>query len=715
MSLKEFDAKQFLLEKGERVGLGVAVGLMVLMLIFSLFMPSNGFFSGSPAAKAAVLKTGTEQLETALRTRTPSDNDKPEKREGGMPDLDKSLLDPDNYEALAWFEPSIKESPARRPPKILNVVEAVAEVSHVLIDTYLFDKDFAKVWILDDKKGGTSAGGNNPFGSMYNRGAGGMGMGPQMGGNFFRQNQSRLRNNFNPGALQGVGADDKAEYEPKLVSTENWNPQQQLTAHQPRPLRVAVIAGSFPYREQLEEFKRQLRLADTDAVLAETIDAEEDKPNAFRFLGVKVQRADVDENGKTGNWSDLPLAETYELWLKHTSYPLQPESSKYDLVKYPGLVAPLLREFHADRANDLGAAMPFPGLPGLGNAAQAKAKAEEAADELKTNYPDPAAKLPKLQETLEKLQGVQAKKIAAPKSKSKRALFDPWNPPNTLSSDNNAVAPDASADKDSTVPDYCLMRFVDVNLQAGKHYRYRFKIRMANPNYQRSDVASPDYKKNKELESKEWFPVKETVAVPPELYYYVADDKPAGNVKRADMPPPQSARNLMWKSSPHTDQVVFQFQRWVEATPISRREGDVLPVGDWAVADRVFVSRGENVGRRVRVDLPIWKYVQNAYVLPTEEQQKSRFNRRTATTGIDVDFGQDNPERDTILVDFEGGKVSAPPKMYDTCRLEVLMLSPDGKLLARNNAADTTDEDRLKRRQEALDRIKEIREGKAAQ
>ncbi len=715
MSLKEFDAKQFLLEKGERVGLGVAVGLMVLMLIFSLFMPSNGFFSGSPSAKASALKTGTEQLETALSTRTPGDNDKPEKREGGMPTLDKSLLDPENYVALAWFEPSIKESPARRPPKILNVVEAVAEPAHVLIDTYLFDKDFAKVWILDDKKGGTAAGGANPFGSMYNRGAGGMGMGPQMG-NFFRQNQSRLRNNFNPGALQGVGADDKAEYEPKLISTENWNPQQQLTAHQPRPLRVAVIAGSFPYREQLEEFKRQLRLADTDAVLAETIDAEEDKPNAFRFLGVKVQRADVDENGKPGNWSDLPLAETYELWLKHTSYPFQPENPKYEPVKYPGLVAPLLREFHPDRLNDLSAMMPGLGLPGLGNAAQAKPA--EAAEDLKTKYPDPAAKLEKLQETLAKLQGTQAKKIAAPKSKSKGALFDPFNPSATPPSDRGALVNEPNADKDSTVPDYCLMRFVDVNLQAGKRYRYRFKIRMANPNYGRSDVASPDYKKNKELESKEWFEVKETVAVPPELYYYVADDLPAGlstSALRREMPPPQSARYQMWKSRPHTDQVVLQFHRWVEATPISRREGDMMPVGDWAIADRVFVSRGENVGRRVRVDLPIWKYVQNSYVLPTEELPKKGANRRMATTGIDVDFGGDNPERETILLDFEGGRVSTPSKLYDTCRLEVLMLSPDGKLLARNNAVDTTDEDRQKRRQEALDRIKEIREGKPAQ
>ena len=69
MNLKEFDAKQFLLEKGERVGLGVAVTLMVLMLIFSLFMPSRGFFSGSPSKNAEVLESGSKQLQTALEYR----------------------------------------------------------------------------------------------------------------------------------------------------------------------------------------------------------------------------------------------------------------------------------------------------------------------------------------------------------------------------------------------------------------------------------------------------------------------------------------------------------------------------------------------------------------------------------------------------------------------------------------------------------------------
>ena len=81
MNLKEFNAKQFLLEKGEQVGLGIAVTLMVLLLIFSLFMPSKGFFSGSPAAKAQVLNKDATTLETALRTKPIPEGEKPADRE----------------------------------------------------------------------------------------------------------------------------------------------------------------------------------------------------------------------------------------------------------------------------------------------------------------------------------------------------------------------------------------------------------------------------------------------------------------------------------------------------------------------------------------------------------------------------------------------------------------------------------------------------------
>src|SRR5690348_5731184 len=135
MSMKEFDYKQFLLEKGERVGLGVAVTLMVLMLIKSLFMPGGGFFSGSPTEKARALKDGTDKLGFDLHNKQPGPTDLPESREGRLINIDTRELDPDKYQTQPFYEPRIKENPNRRPPTIYNVEEAIVEVVRVPIDT----------------------------------------------------------------------------------------------------------------------------------------------------------------------------------------------------------------------------------------------------------------------------------------------------------------------------------------------------------------------------------------------------------------------------------------------------------------------------------------------------------------------------------------------------------------------------------------------------
>ncbi len=735
MSRKDFDAKQFLLEKGERVGLGVAVTLMVLMLILSLFMPGKGFFSGSPAAKAKELRKITEDLENKLVTAVPGPNDKPAERgEGKLIALDTKGLNADNYATAMWFEPRLQENKSRRPPEIYNVEEAVAEVAKVPIDTYLFrwKSDPPRICVLEDKDRGTPIGGggaaaggmmNNPFsrlrpggGSMPSMPGGGPG-GPMMGRNPFGGNLNA------PGSLIGVG--DKPEYGINWISVEEWNPQQ-LTAHQLQPLRMAIIAGSFPYKKQLEEHKTKLRLDSIDQVLEETVGEGDKKSSAFYFRGVEVERKEVDADGKTiHDWAPLNLKESYKVWLENSYYPPEPEDPKYDQVRANdgiGLVMPRLRAFDARKVTTPGLPGMMPGMGGLGSLGGTQRRQESPPDEPKSKYPDVAAKLPKIQETLDKLREAKPKAIASSKFR-KAELGDTFNP--------NVVPPSEDANKstqqggtkngDSYIPDYVLARVVDITIQPGKHYKYRLKVKMTNPNYQRKDVASPEYKEKETLESKDWYELPQTVTVPPETFYYVVDelqglgarDLAALRVLRNQS---AQARLLDPNRRPDHHQVVFQFHRWVEQTRPDRRE-DAIPVGEWAVADRVIVSRGEYVGRTVNVDLPIWKFNQNAFILPVEDQsQRGRSNRR-ATTGIDVDFGQDPPENNLILVDFEGGRGLQLPnsKIKDDCAVEVLMLSPDGKLLARNSVKDTADKERIDRRNEVLKRIQDVREGKGTE
>ena len=74
-------------------------------------------------------------------------------------------------------------------------------------------------------------------------------------------------------------------------------------AEQAYPLRIAEIVASFPYKDQVREFREKLRLPSDAAVLSE-LSLEEDKDgrkqNAFRFLGVTIQRRQLDAAGQAG-------------------------------------------------------------------------------------------------------------------------------------------------------------------------------------------------------------------------------------------------------------------------------------------------------------------------------------------------------------------------------------------------------------------------------
>lgn len=375
MSLKEFDAKQFLLEKGEQVGLGLALTLMVLMLIFSLFMPSKGFFSGSPSAKAEPLAAGTKSLQNQLDNREPPDSYKAPETKGRLIDLDTSALDPRFYEMTGYlFTPAAAESPERRPPEIFNLVQAIAKPLYIPIDTYIFSKDregnYNGIYVLQDPEqkspNNVQGGANNPLAKMY---GGSMPPGMAPGGAAGNPNMANAARRFqgpNRGAGAVQGADEKVEYKVVHVPLANVTMSEHF-ARQLQPARMVIVEGSFPYKKQLEEFKSKLRLDSIQSVLTETMkvgsDKEKEELYSFRFLGVEVQRLEVDAAGKTIEpWKKLDLDALYKLWLMNSSLPFEQDDPKYNAVKFDGLVMPLLREFR-EQSQQRQMGMMMPGMP----------------------------------------------------------------------------------------------------------------------------------------------------------------------------------------------------------------------------------------------------------------------------------------------------------------------------------------------------------------
>ena len=104
------------------------------------------------------------------------------------------------------------------------------------------------------------------------------------------------------------------------------------------------------------------------------------------------------------------------------------------------------------------------------------------------------------------------------------------------------------------------------------------------------------------------------------------------------------------KVNPEKDrQTVMQIHKWLESAD---NQGGFRPVGEWVVAERLLVYRGEYISRRLKCEVPEWKATREEFILASE----SATTARKKETGITVDFNQAG--NDAILVDFEGGEVA---------------------------------------------------------
>jgi hypothetical protein len=739
MALKDFDYKQFLIEKGEKVGLGIALGLLALFLVVSAM---GAFSAGSPTEKAKVLKDKTQSVQQQMATNTPTEADKPSAEESNQTfAFEYTPLDEDPFLlAGSLFHPDSGGNPNRAKPKIYNIEEAVVAIDRAQIKSYIFvnRSDKVLVYYLKGAKaegaglgnflgnyGGSGAYGPAMGGGMGDEGGLPEGMGPEGG-----------YSGSSPGAMLGLpgglgqSQEKTKEYEAIPVDiTELRKLRSVKLADQVRPLRMAIIGASFPYKKQLDEFRDKLRLGSYGEVLAER--SRETGPNRrplpnFRFLGVEVQRQILGPDGKVlRDWSALDLRNTYRPFVFYSGKRFEEDDPKLAPVRIPGLVMPLLERFRHDK----------------------DAKAEDAKD----RYPQVADKLPKIQETLDALKGTEPTQVARPDPRFTTDNFDPFNPapspppngtgrfpggsaggmppmpgtgmpggepesgymegsgasglpppPAGFPSGNYPPGrfPGTAAGQGLTVPEYCLVRLVDLTVQPGFSYKYRVRVRMGNPNYDRKDVLSPTYSRDKELISSDWFTIDQVVEIPPELKYYAVDQHFLDRSRTRIAP----LRN---------NQTVLQMHRWLDRV---KKEGDKpLLVGEWVVAERVPVYRGEYIGQEVPIKFPVWRTTRDDFVIENDIEKK-RGRRTRPEKLVEVDFGARRLDGlDPVLVDFEEGSAITE---YGTARVredyatEVLLLTPDGKLVAHNSAADARDEERIERLNYFRDRLKKVKEKK---
>ena len=250
----------------------------------------------------------------------------------------------------------------------------------------------------------------------------------------------------------------------------------------------------------------------------------------------------------------------------------------------------------------------------------------------------------------------------------------------------------APVNKTFAPPDKCLLRFLDVTVQPGKTYEYRVKIKIANPTYGKDDLSvskeaasepvlvAPEWKEVTQRVGEEEVPLRVTVA--DELMYYAVDEKLDQRILPVN-----------------SERTAVQVHKWLEEVRVNPRDpSSVVPVGEWALLERLLVHRGEYIGRQEEVDVPVWRTTSNGFALAGHSDETPRIpgQRLGKSKGVVVDFATDPVKQNSsVLVDFEGGKLtirSEDKLVSDESPVEMLVLDASGKLLVHNGATDTEDQ-----------------------
>ena len=220
----------------------------------------------------------------------------------------------------------------------------------------------------------------------------------------------------------------------------------------------------------------------------------------------------------------------------------------------------------------------------------------------------------------------------------------------------------------------CPIRFLDVTIEPAKTYEYRVQVRMANPNCgKKTRVEKESLAEPKELLGP-WTRVPGTATMAPDMLYYAVD------AKRLDPKFPGRA--------PERDEVALQVHRWFGMYEFTRgTKTDYFGVGACVIAERVLARRGEFIGVKQEIKLPVWDPVRGRHIVAGNP----------LAGGVEVNLTPNGKlEGAPLLVDFQGGKVTYHG-IEGEAPVEVVMLSPDGKLMARNSQADTADPERQQR------------------
>jgi hypothetical protein len=541
------------------------------------------------------------------------------------------------------------------------------------------------------------------------------------------------------GAAEGVP--------PATITQPKFQLKEQESAVGPvmkraEPIRMIVVTAVFPMKKQIEEFQRALKMTSQK----EMFDQREDLPkvlgiDVFKFELVNKKK--VNEEGEILMWwngKELKKGKALDDLLRFAIYDeaipvlLEPylhaglvtPMPKLANAFYPKSVLPGMEiaweELKDAKADMVGALPPGeqPKVPG-DNRPKKLPRPEsnpgmEVAGAKKPGIPIGSPELKKTDIALynrlfEKphdynlyhVLGLYPPKATeepqsfGPPDNVKPATgkyFAPWdvNPPSGGGAAGIQPGGELRKNKprdplDTNFPNWnrdAFVRFIDPGVEPGKSYQYVIQVRLANPNHGKKDlVAYADLAtKFPEIASP---PVwTSTIDIPHEHFLYAVDQHTLDEWEKPQPkkgPPPTPEKYRVAK-----DQTVFQIHQWTKMGRDIKRNGFPYTIGDWAIAERVLVRRGEAIGEKAFVQVPFWNKDKDTFEIPPK--MNDPFVKKGDTIpGLLMDFKEDGQR--PVLVDFAGGKrYKANNTLEEETAVEALILTPDGKLTVLNSRAD---------------------------
>lgn len=797
MAKVKFDPKDFLLRKGEVLVMGVSGFFLLLMLIWGA---STWSTAKDPEKESKQLSDKAKGVSQKINNGTadPADSDKIQ--------LPPWVVKPyvfNTASATAFkqsgplFDPTAQPSTKRENPGVLTIGEYQVDMTRAAMLGYdiIFDPTSGDALIavlttksenkLDDEKikkatddlragvdrnfrarqklrdqlkqqnqnNGPGPGGVGPMGP----GPGGVGPGP--GGFGSMPPMGMMPPGMSPGGTLGGTyeqnnrrTEQAIKYIP-LKEIDTAIKAGNLPAFTVLPLRLVTVHAVVPYKKQLEEIKRSLRLP-IPPMNAKKEDIERSDAEAKQwgpwYDGFEVQRrvTRIMPNGQEVVIEDWPDTKDP----KDTSGNYKVEELYIDRIDTKKIAD------HFDEGyipyflkQDMALSMPMPQL----------------AKDLNVKYPE--IKLKDILDNIEKLKKANQKEIPQSElamqlsKRPGRSIYGSRTADNVagLGYDPKKYGPTLGGMGMSGMPptppmqplpgigpggrpqfpegygpngvaavanevDNFLLRFVDCDVMPGRTYEYRIRLRMFNPNFgQDKLVAVPEYaKENYKILYSKWTQTTK-ISVPPESFLY-ADDVKAYRDHINDTYPTEGkeataeTRALYKLLQVKENQAVVQVATWMEQV----RAGDAgkrEPVGAWVVAE-MPVGRGEFVGRKQYIKLPLWSSESQQYILRevTDKVVKGKFQPK----GWLVDFSTPS-----VLVDFEGGRVktkvnirfdtdgnvsSSTRNIEEDAATELLIVGQDGKLVVRSSTIDDADPTRRGITTEWNRWVKEVESRKAA-